>query len=40
MIVPDLKGNPATRLIPFVLITGLSDSADKLRGIELGRTTS
>ena len=32
----DLKGNPATRLIPFVLITGLSDSADKLRGIEAG----
>ena len=27
----DLKENPATRLIPFVLITGLSDSADKLR---------
>jgi putative two-component system response regulator len=32
----DLKENPATRLIPFVLITGLSDSADKLRGIEAG----
>ena len=32
----DLKDNPATRLIPFVLITGLSDSADKLRGIEAG----
>jgi putative two-component system response regulator len=31
-----LKENPATRLIPFVLITGLSDSADKLRGIEAG----
>src|SRR5579864_2689839 len=31
-----LKDNPATRLIPFVLITGLSDSADKLRGIEAG----
>jgi putative two-component system response regulator len=32
----DLKDNPATRLIPFVLITGLSDSADKVRGIEAG----
>src|SRR5438309_1535217 len=31
-----LKENPATRLIPFVLITGLTDSADKLRGIEAG----
>ena len=32
----DLKDNPATRLIPFVLITGLSDSSDKVRGIEAG----
>jgi putative two-component system response regulator len=32
----DLKENPATRLIPFVLITGLSDSTDKVRGIEAG----
>jgi len=32
----DLKEDPATRLIPFVLITGLSDSEDKLRGIEAG----
>jgi putative two-component system response regulator len=32
----ELKENPATRLIPFVLITGLTDSADKLRGIEAG----
>ena len=32
----ELKGDPATRLIPFVLITGLTDSADKLRGIEAG----
>jgi len=31
-----LKENPATRLIPFVLITGLTDSEDKLRGIEAG----
>jgi putative two-component system response regulator len=32
----DLKENPATRLIPFVLITGLTDSSDKLKGIEAG----
>jgi putative two-component system response regulator len=32
----ELKDNPATRLIPFVLITGLTDSGDKLRGIEAG----
>ncbi|HUO15175.1 MAG TPA: HD domain-containing phosphohydrolase [Verrucomicrobiae bacterium] len=31
-----LKDDPATRLIPFVLITGLSDSTDKVRGIEAG----
>jgi putative two-component system response regulator len=31
-----LKDNPVTRLIPFVLITGLSDSTDKVRGIEAG----
>jgi putative two-component system response regulator len=31
-----MKDNPATRLIPFVLITGLSDSGDKVRGIEAG----
>lgn len=31
-----LKENVATRLIPFVLITGLSDSNDKVRGIEAG----
>ena len=31
-----LKENPVTRLIPFVLITGLSDSSDKVRGIEAG----
>ena len=31
-----LKENPITRLIPFVLITGLSDSSDKVRGIEAG----
>ncbi|HLW88112.1 MAG TPA: HD domain-containing phosphohydrolase [Terriglobales bacterium] len=32
----DLKADPATRLIPFVLITGLADREDKLRGIEAG----
>lgn len=32
----ELKDDPATRLIPFVLITGLSDSSDKVRGIEAG----
>jgi putative two-component system response regulator len=32
----ELKSDPATRLIPFVLITGLTDSADKLQGIEAG----
>lgn len=32
----ELKEDPVTRLIPFVLITGLSDSADKVRGIEAG----
>ena len=31
-----LKADPATRLIPFVLITGLADREDKLRGIEAG----
>src|SRR2546423_10796692 len=34
-----MKENPATRLIPFVLITGLSDSSDKVRGIEAGPYT-
>ncbi|MGA8430101.1 MAG: HD domain-containing phosphohydrolase [Candidatus Sulfotelmatobacter sp.] len=32
----ELKSDPATRLIPFVLITGLTDSGDKVRGIEAG----
>jgi putative two-component system response regulator len=31
-----LKSDPVTRLIPFVLITGLTDSSDKVRGIEAG----
>ena len=32
----EVKEDPATRLIPFVLITGLSDREDRLRGIEAG----
>lgn len=32
----ELKENPATRLIPFVLITGLSEREDRVRGIEAG----
>jgi putative two-component system response regulator len=32
----DVKDNPRTRLIPFVLITGLSDSSSRLKGIEAG----
>jgi len=32
----EIKENPSTRLIPVVLITGLSDREDKLRGIEAG----
>src|ERR1700722_12165290 len=32
----EVKDNPATRLIPFVLITGLSDREDRLKGIEAG----
>jgi putative two-component system response regulator len=32
----ELKKDSATRLIPFVLITGLSDRESKLRGIEAG----
>ena len=32
----ELKENPTTRLIPVVLITGLTDREDKLRGIEAG----
>jgi len=31
-----LKEDVSTRLIPFVLVTGLSDREDKLRGIEAG----
>jgi putative two-component system response regulator len=32
----ELKADPATRLIPLVMITGLSDREDKIRGIEAG----
>src|SRR5437867_6770501 len=32
----ELKASPATRLIPFVLITGLTDRQDRLLGIESG----
>jgi putative two-component system response regulator len=32
----DLKENPTTRLIPFVLITGLAEREDRVRGIEAG----
>jgi putative two-component system response regulator len=32
----EVKENPATRLVPFVLITGLSEREDRLRGIEAG----
>jgi putative two-component system response regulator len=31
-----IKGDPATRLIPFVLITGLRDVEDKIKGIDAG----
>ena len=32
----ELKENPATRLVPIVLITGLSEREDRVRGIEAG----
>jgi putative two-component system response regulator len=32
----ELKENPATRLIPVVIITGLTEREDRLRGIEAG----
>src|SRR4051795_7947596 len=32
----ELKDDPSTRLIPVVMITGLSDRSDRIRGIEAG----
>ena len=32
----ELKEDPATRLIPIVMITGLSERSDRIRGIEVG----
>src|SRR5438874_7969139 len=32
----ELKGDPETRLIPIIMITGLSDRSDRIRGIEAG----
>ena len=32
----ELKNDPATRFIPVVMITGLSDRDDRVRGIEAG----
>jgi putative two-component system response regulator len=32
----ELKENPSTRLVPFVLMTGLSEREDRVRGIEAG----
>ena len=31
-----LKSDPATRLTPVVLVTGLSDMSDRIKGIESG----
>jgi putative two-component system response regulator len=35
-ICREMKSNPATRLIPIVLVTGLSGSEDRIKGIECG----
>jgi putative two-component system response regulator len=32
----ELKGDPTTRLIPVIMITGLTDRDDRIRGIEAG----
>jgi putative two-component system response regulator len=31
-----LKNDPATRLVPVILVTALSDSSDRVRGLEVG----
>lgn len=35
-VCAQIKDNPATRLIPVVLVTGLGNSDDRVRGIEVG----
>jgi putative two-component system response regulator len=35
-ICRELKADPATRLIPIVMVTGLSDRQDRVKGIEAG----
>ena len=35
-VCQEIKSNEETRLIPVVLITGLSDKSDRIRGIEAG----
>ncbi len=35
-----LKGNPVTAHLPVIMVTALDQPADRLRGLEAGRTTS
>ncbi len=35
-VANQLKSDPATRLIPIIMLTGLTDLNDKIRGIEIG----